>query len=148
MGTIAFKPKLGGEWYDIQFSYDEDLVALIKSTIPGTYRSWDRPTHTWSANATWAKAFAVAARHAGHTTVGIGADGGQHKRPPPLPPVSQPQALGWADILLARCGTAELRKTVYRQLSKALHTDVAGGAGGDLQQELNDARAKYRKDEA
>ena len=53
--------------------------------------------------------------------------------------------IGWADVLLARCPTAELREKVYKNLAKVLHADLGGD--GALMQELNDARNAYNRQE-
>ena len=83
MATITFHAKMGGEWYDINFRYDPDLVDLIKNTIPSAFRKYDPATHTWSAAKVWAQAFAQALHAAGHTTSGIpsGMSGAQASGP-------------------------------------------------------------------
>lgn len=151
MSTISFTSKAGDTWYDIRFQYDPDLVTLIKTVVPSVFRKYEPATKTWSVNAEWSKMFAVQARNAGHTTVGIGgASGGPGSRtggpkmpppPPPPPPAAPVAVISWADVLLSRCHSPEFREKVYKGLAKVLHADL----GGDdtLMRDLNDARSRY-----
>ena len=148
MATVAFRPKMGGEWFDIQWRYDPNLVTLIKATIPGPFRTYEPSTHTWSASKTWAQAFAEACKREGHTVSGVTTSvfgrNGRQRALPPLPPAAPVPVLMWADVLLAKCPDAQLRKSVHRALSRVLHPDVAGEVGAQLQKELNAAMAHYR----
>lgn len=141
-GTWGGSSWMGGTWngdgFDIRFKYDPDLVELIKDVIPAGNRKWDAHGKFWAADADWSKRFAEACRQKGYTTVGLSA-------PPRLPPPPPAPVISWADVLLARCGTPELRQAVYRGLAKALHADVGGD--GQLMQELNDARNSYTRQE-
>ena len=135
---------MGGSWngdgYDIRFKYDPDVVELLKGVIPSSSRKWDPQGKFWSADVEWTKRFAEAARKEGHKVVGL-----EGPKVPKLPPPPPAPVISWADILLARCGTPELRQNVYRNLAKALHADVGGD--GSLMQELNDARRQYDRQE-
>ena len=71
MSTIAFRGKMGDTWYDIAFRYEPDIVDLIKTTIPSSFRKYDPVSKIWSAGNTWAMEFARAATKAGHDCVGI-----------------------------------------------------------------------------
>jgi hypothetical protein len=71
VSTIAFRGKSGDAWYDIAFRYDADIVDLIKTVIPASYRKYDPVNKVWSAGANWAQEFARAAQAAGHDCVGI-----------------------------------------------------------------------------
>lgn len=157
--TITFTPRkapvvpntwggqsfIGGSWngdgFDIRFKYDPDLVDLIKAVIPADYRKWDAHGKFWSADAKWSKQFADACKQEGHKVIGLAGAG-----PPKLPPPPAAPVLRWADVLLARCPTAELREKVYKNLAKALHADLGGD--GTLMQELNDARRAYDRPES
>ena len=139
-GTSFLAGSWNGDGFDIRFKYDPDLVELIKDIIPAANRRWDQHGKFWSADDHWSKVFAGVCQKKGYTVVGlIGAS------PPKLPPPPPAPVVSWADVLLARCATPELRQNVFRQLSKALHADLGGD--GKLQQELNDARARYDRQE-
>jgi hypothetical protein len=168
MSMVAFTAKMGGEWYDIRFQYNPDLVTMIKTVIPATFRKYEPATKTWSAQKTYAQAFAMAARSAGHTTNGIADPGaGQqssstppppgsagffassHTRPNPpprQPPPRQPPPMPPPPPALSenwarelmRRTPPELREKLYKNLAKVLHEDLGGD--GRLMQELNDAR--------
>jgi hypothetical protein len=143
-GTWGGQSFMAGTWngdgFDIRFRYDPDLVTLIKDVIPGNARRWDQTDKCWSADVFWSKQFAQVCKQKGYTVVGLAA-----AQMPKLPPPPPAPVISWADILLARCGTPELRQAVYRNLAKALHADVGGD--GTLMQELNDARKQYDRQE-
>jgi hypothetical protein len=140
-GTWGATSFLAGSWngdgFDIRFRYDPVIVELIKDVIPGHSRKWDQQGKFWSADTHWSKQFAEVCKQKGYKVVGLAGAAGPPKLPPP-PPVP---VISWADILLARCPTPELRTAVYRNLARALHGDLGGS--DILMQELNDARAQY-----
>ncbi len=37
-----------GDRYTVKFSYDPDLVELLKGTVPGWARSWDTNVKEWT----------------------------------------------------------------------------------------------------
>jgi len=137
---------MGGTWngdgFDIRFKYDPALVDMLKAIIPAANRKWDPQGKFWSADAQWSRRFADACRQEGHKVVGLSGPSGNVPRMPPPPPVP---VISWADVLLARCQTPELREKVYKQLAKVLHTDLGGDS--KLMQELNDARRSYGRQE-
>ena len=120
--------------YRISFAYDPELVEWIKS-IPRQNRTYEADTKTWIVDRKYAEGFASDLRAAGHTVLGLE----QHTQSPPPP--RRDVTVTWADTLMSRCNSEELREKCYRALAKCLHDDLGGD--GRLMQELNDARNGY-----
>jgi hypothetical protein len=135
MTTVRFM-KTGRE-FRCSFSYDPRLVELCKS-VPSWARSYEPATKTWTFDPQFAHMLAADFQSLGHTVIGLEDTQERARRaPPPPPPPALPPADSWAVLLLARAAEADLETSVYRALSKVLHTDVGGDA--TMMTELNAA---------
>ena len=104
--------------------------------MPGHARSWRPHTKTWLVDPFWAPILADTLRVLGHSVTGL--DGRRRD--------DRARDCGdadWARALFRRVGPGR-HASVYRALSKVLHSDI----GGDdrIQQELNDAHAELSTD--
>lgn len=115
-----------GDTYTVTFSYDPDIVAVIK-TLPGYARSWSPHTKHWFVDDDHA-GLAAALRELGCTVLGL-----EDTRPTPARACG-----GWAHQLFAAVGPART-PAVHRPLTRILHPDTGTG-DAVLQRELNDAR--------
>jgi hypothetical protein len=123
MTSVLFRR--AGVRYVIRFTYDPDLVELLKATVPGFARSWDPYTNEWKVDAEFGRTLASAIERAGHTTVGLDESRAAVDR------------AGWAEALLDAVGPTR-HEPVFRALTKVVHPDAPTG-DGQLPQQLNDA---------
>jgi hypothetical protein len=129
MTTAAFRRR--SDYYTVRFSYDPDLIELLKTTVPRWVRSWDPTTKEWTVAAEFGRTPEWVIAHAGHRTVGLDE------------PRAAVDRAGWAEALLDAVGPTR-HEPVFRALTKVLHPDTPIGVGR-LQQELNDARERLSK---
>jgi hypothetical protein len=118
--------------YRVRFSYDPDLVELLKTTVPAWARSWDPGAKEWAVRVEFGRTLASAIGAAGHQAVGL------------KEPRAGVDGAGWGDVLLDAVGPTR-HQPVFRALTKILHPDAATG-DGRLQQQLSDARERFDHD--
>lgn len=117
----------------IRFTYDRELVELLKACVPAYARRWDATWKTWTVDGYPLDHFLGAARTAGHNVI----DGRAASTPPPRARRPEPPR-EWAEELLLAVGP-ERREAVFRALTRVLHPDTPTG-DVRLMQALNGAR--------
>ena len=124
MTAVLIDPTADGLTYRVSFTYDPDVVELIKS-LPQRTRRWDKQAGVWR----------VKASHIDRLTELLQANGcrviGGRRR-------SAAAVTQWADALYAAVGPQRADQ-VHRALTKVLHPDAATG-DNQLMQQLNVAR--------
>lgn len=113
--------------YRVQFRYDEELLAVVKS-LPPDARSWDKVSKHWTVYDPYGERLASDLVQLGCVVVGIGGT----EQPDDDP-------ARWARTLLHRVGP-QRSDAVFRALTRVLHPDNAATGDTQLQRELNTAR--------
>lgn len=136
VSTVIFEFR--GYQFSCRFRYDPDIVDLVKTSVPGSARSWDPSTKQWLVDADWVRPLADTLRHCGHTVIGLD---------PPKPPPTNSHANShndhdWALGVFKRIGPNR-SDAAYRLLSRLVHPDVGGSDA--MMQELNAARREIEK---
>lgn len=130
MTAIRFA-RQGTNAYGVTFSYDAELVELLKLTVPPYARSWSRPRREWVIDAIYARELADVLRRLGHTIIGLETS-------------RDSSCKGWAQHLFHAVGQHRA-PAVHRALTKVLHPDNQTTGCPTLQRELNDARTELER---
>lgn len=118
-------------WLVLQFSYDPDVINMIKTFVPSWNRSYDPERRRWSIGDEFGENLAKVLQDAGHKVVGA-----------PEAPKSTESA-NWAEVLFRRVGV-DRQDAIFRALTKVLHPDNPLTGDTVLQRELNSAREELR----
>lgn len=109
----------------VRFTYDPDIVSLLKCIVPSHARKWDSANKTWWVSRAFIETVTDHFRALGIHVI--------EEKPPTR------QCVDWADELFRAVGRHRIGP-VHRALTKVLHPDNAETGDCELQRQLNDAR--------
>ena len=119
-----------GDPTSVRFTYDADLVSLLKCVVPSHARKWEPATKTWWINRAFINTLIDHFEALGIHVI--------QETPPTR------QCADWAGELFRAVGHQRINP-VHRALTKVLHPDNAETGDTELQRQLNDARQQIER---
>jgi hypothetical protein len=113
--VLVSMEKLDDVLTSVRFSWNQDVIDELKSSIPWQDRSWDKSAGAWFVKTRFAEGLATRLRGMGHTVTV------EDKRPAPEPPKSVATA-AWVSALFDAVGP-DRAQPVYKALVRVLHPD-------------------------